>query len=155
MQINETKLNQVIEIAKQKTTDARWIRAIDKAAAKLQSGELFVTLLSDDTAVVTSENGSYRVNGHCQCKAAQNGDSKCYHRAAKRLTEMMEAAPAASAPVDERSRIIEHIERAWFVRYTSQGWAYRLSDSLLRYFGTTDANEVPVDYLRRMLVAIA
>jgi hypothetical protein len=89
--INETALKAATESAKAKTTDARWLRAIDKAAAKLSSRELIVTLLAND-ALVTSENGSYRVNGHCNCPATVG---HCYHRCAVRLVEMMEAAPAA------------------------------------------------------------
>ena len=66
-------LNAAIKIAKQKAAgNAKWIRAIDRAAAGLQSGELIVTLLAHD-ALVTSPNGNYRVNGSCPCAAAKNG----------------------------------------------------------------------------------
>jgi hypothetical protein len=129
MQIN--KLETIVTAAKAKTTDRRWLRAIDKAAAKLTAGELIVTLLAQD-ALVTSENGSYRVNGHCCCKAAQHGDPKCYHRAAVRLIEMMEAAPAAS--------LIEEIETRWTERFAARG--YRLGDWLYKRFGTDNLNEL-------------
>jgi hypothetical protein len=141
-------LTQAIETAKSKTTDRRWINAINKAGEKLSKGELFVTLLSDDTALVTSENGSYRVNGHCQCKAAQNDDPKCYHRAAKRLVEMMEAVPAAST----KSELIESIEAAWDARY---GKRYDLGQSLIKRFGHTDMNGICANALRSLLAAIA
>jgi hypothetical protein len=92
--INIAKLETIITTAKSKTTDARWIRAIDKAGEKLASGQLYVTLLNG-YALVTSENGTYHVNGHCDCPARV---AHCYHRCAVRLIEMMEAAPAAPAP---------------------------------------------------------
>ena len=46
----------------------RWIRAIERAAEALASGELAVTLLHNG-ALVTSPRGSYFVNGHCACPA--------------------------------------------------------------------------------------
>jgi hypothetical protein len=56
-------LNAAIEIAKQKAAgNAKWIRAIDRAAAGLQSGELIVTLLHNG-ALVTSPRGSYFLIG--------------------------------------------------------------------------------------------
>jgi hypothetical protein len=94
MQFNQAQFAAIVETAKAKAADSpRWIRAIDRAAAGLQSGELIVTLLADG-ALVTSPRGSYFVNGHCECAAAQHGDAICYHRSAVRLAEMMEAAPA-------------------------------------------------------------
>jgi hypothetical protein len=153
--INETKLKQVVESAKAKTSDARWLRAIDKAAAKLAAGELFVTLLADGTALVTSANGSYRVNGHCQCEAAKRNDPKCYHRAAKRLTEMMEAALAVSSPEDEKQIVIAQLRAAWQRKYTDNGWKYNLGDTLLSRFGCNKPEYIPVGYLRDLLNAVA
>jgi hypothetical protein len=99
-------LNAAVETAKARAAgNAKWIRAIDRAAAGLQSGELIVTLLAHD-ALVTSPNGSYRVNGSCHCAAAQNGHRERYHRAAVRLTEMLEAAPVV-APAPRITRSIE------------------------------------------------
>jgi hypothetical protein len=105
-------LNQAIETAKA-ASSPRWLRAIDRAAQGLQSGELIVTLLAHDT-LVTSPRGSYRVNGSCACEAAKRGHRECYHRAVVRLVEMPEsdksdnpmAAPATIAP-----RIVRSVER--------------------------------------------
>jgi hypothetical protein len=116
-------LAQAIETAKAKAADnPRWLRAIERAAAGLQSGELIATLLHDG-ALVTSPNGSYRVNGHCACKAALSGHAGCYHRAAVRLVEMMETAPVVSVRVP---RIVRSVERDHTgARYTvtrCDGW---------------------------------
>jgi hypothetical protein len=37
VQLNETKRNQVIETSKNKTTDTRWLNAINKAAEQLRA----------------------------------------------------------------------------------------------------------------------
>ncbi|HEU0183788.1 MAG TPA: hypothetical protein VFS27_00635, partial [Blastocatellia bacterium] len=98
--INTQKFNGIVEAAKMKAANSpEWLRAIEKAARMLASGELVVTLFADDTALVTSPNGSYRVNGHCACKAALSGHSECYHRAAVRLVEMLETALVAPVRV--------------------------------------------------------
>lgn len=86
------KLAAVVIEAKAKTTEPKWRRAIDRAAAGLLAGELIVTTLAHG-ALVTSPNGTYHVNGSCECKAAQNGHRECYHRAAARLVELIETAP--------------------------------------------------------------
>lgn len=104
--INTRMLQKVVVDAKSKTNDARWRRAIDRAAAGLLAGELIVTTLSDG-ALVTSPNGTYHVNGHCECKAAQQGHRECYHRAAARLIELIEAAQALITT----PRIIRSVER--------------------------------------------
>lgn len=88
MQFNKAKLEQVIEAAKAKAAgNARWFRAIEKAAEGLRSGWI-MTEHTDHILITTSENGTYKVNGHCNCQAAQHGDAICKHRAAKRLLEL-------------------------------------------------------------------
>ena len=99
-------LNAAIEIAKRKAADnAKWTRAIERAGAGLQSGELIVTLLVG-YALVTSPRGSYRVNRHCARKAALSGHKECYHRAAVRIVETMETK-AASVRVPRIVRSVE------------------------------------------------
>src|SRR5262245_53489405 len=101
-------LNTAIETARAKAINSpEWMRAIEKAAKMLQSGELCVTLFADDTALVTSPNGSYRVNGVCPCAAKT---AHCYHRAAKRLVEMMDAEPVATKAAT-RDELISAIKR--------------------------------------------
>ena len=47
MRFNQAQFAAVVAVAKAKAANsARWIRAIERAAAGLQSGELCVTLLS-------------------------------------------------------------------------------------------------------------
>src|SRR5215813_13893464 len=92
-------INTAIETAKAKAANhPEWLRAITKAGAMLQSGELCVTLFADNTALITSPNGSYKVNGTCPCAART---SHCYHRAAKRLVEMAETAPTTTSSAPE------------------------------------------------------
>jgi hypothetical protein len=103
-------LNAAIETAKAKAANSpKWIRAIERAAAGLQSGELVVTLLHNG-ALVTSPRGSYFVNGHCQCAAAQHDHAECVHRAAARITEMMEAEPE-TAPEPKVETMPAHLRR--------------------------------------------
>jgi len=61
MQFNQAQFAAVIASAKAKAANSlRWLRAIDRAAAALQSGKLVVTLLHNG-ALVTSPRGSYFV----------------------------------------------------------------------------------------------
>jgi hypothetical protein len=65
----------VVEEAKAKTNDPKWLRAIDKAAAAILSGEMIVTTLAHG-ALVTTANGTYAANGHCNCEAARHGHTQ-------------------------------------------------------------------------------
>jgi len=141
-------LNAAIETAKAKAAgNGRWIRAIERAGNALQSGELCVTLLAHD-ALVTSPCGSYRVNGHCECEAARRGHRECYHRAAVRLTEMLETAPAAPTP---RADIIADIKAEWSRRFPTES----LADELMRRFRRNQLEMLSVDFLTAIRAAIA
>jgi hypothetical protein len=121
-------LNQAIETAKAKASNSpRWLRAIERAATALQNGELCVTLLVGG-ALVTSPRGSYFVNGHCECEASRLGHAECYHRAAVRLTEMLETQkPDTVSGFPRAPRVVRSIERDYTgARYTvvrCNGWA--------------------------------
>lgn len=95
--LDTLKFALIVAGAKSKTKDPKWLRAIDRAAEGILSGELIVTTLHDG-ALVTSVNGTYMANGTCQCRAAKHGHRECYHRAAGRLMEIYEEAPE-SAPL--------------------------------------------------------
>ncbi len=128
--LDSAKFAAVVTAAKAQAAKAsRWLRAIDRAAAALKSGELIVTTLRNG-ALVTSANGSYLANGECQCKAFVNGHKECKHRAAARLVEMYEAAPEPTAPKPAKKApvITRSIERDVRTgqRYTvvsCDGWA--------------------------------
>jgi hypothetical protein len=94
--INTEKFNSIVEAAKAKTTDAKWLRAIERAAKAILSGEMIVTTLAHG-ALVTTANGTYAANGHCNCEAARRGHTQCYHRAAARLIDIYETAPKTSS----------------------------------------------------------
>jgi hypothetical protein len=107
MNFDQTRFAAVLAAAKAKAADSpHWLRAIERAAEVLASGELIVTLLHNG-ALLTSPNGSYHVNGRCGCKAVLSGHAECYHRAAVRMVEMMETASVVSVRVP---RIIHSIE---------------------------------------------
>src|SRR5262245_37513424 len=116
--INTEKFNQVVSDAKAKTSDPRWLRAIERAAAAIISGEMIVTTLTDG-ALVTTANGTYAANGHCNCEAARKGHTQCKHRAAARLMDIYERETAAeavfTADVAEspRANLIAEIENIW------------------------------------------
>jgi len=93
--LDTLKFALIVAGAKSKTRDPKWLRAIDRAAEGILSGELIVTTLRDG-ALITSANGTYMANGSCQCKAAKHGHRECYHRAAGRLMEIYDEAPAVA-----------------------------------------------------------
>jgi len=139
-------LNQAIETAKAKAANhPEWLRAIDKAARLLASGELCVTLFADNTALVTSPNGSYRVNGHCPCAAKT---AHCYHRAAKRLVEMAEPVATKAATRDE---LIADIKATFAAKFPG----YRLADTVQRLCGPYAIENLGVAPLNHILAAIA
>src|SRR5262245_33898017 len=147
MVINQAQFAVVVETAKAKATNSpRWIRAIEKASAALQAGELVVTLLAHD-AFVTSASGSYRVNGHCTCPAAKHGHSECYHRAAVRLVELLETV----RPAPVRADIIADIKAAWSRRFPGES----LTDELMRRFRVNYLEALSVDFLAAIRAAIA
>ena|SRR2546428_7938157 len=138
-------LTNAIEIAKQKAAGTVWEKSVAKAAAMLATGELVVTLLADDTALVTSPNGSYRVNGQCPCAART---AHCYHRAAKRLVEMMEeTAPVAVSPAGERETIIAEIKSNWPSDIS-------LADELMARFRKNQLEMLSIDFLTAIHAAI-
>lgn len=128
MKFNQIQFAKVVETAKAKAASSpRWIRAIDRAAAALMSGELIVTTLAEG-ALVTSANGSYLANGSCQCKAAKAGHAECYHRAAARLVELYEAQPQPKAAPVRKAAITRSVERDIITRRRVRvtrcdGWA--------------------------------
>jgi hypothetical protein len=131
--INTEKFNSIVEAAKAKTNDPKWTRAIEKAAKAILSGELIVTTLAHG-ALVTSSNGTYSANGHCNCEAARKGHSQCYHRAAARLMDLYETemAQAVSFVADviatPRRQLIVEIKACW-----PKSWP-PLADELMRRF---------------------
>jgi hypothetical protein len=150
MEINRAKFEQVIKEAKAKTNDPKWIRAIERAAEGILSGELIVTTLAHG-ALVTSPNGSYMANGSCQCKAFQRGHKECRHRAAARLIELYEVATLATSPAAERAGLIVNIKATW-----SRVCPHLpLATELLARFGKSKLEMLDDDMLRRVQLAIA
>jgi hypothetical protein len=153
--INIQKFNSIVEAAKSKTSDPKWIRAIEKAAAAILSGEMIVTTLAHG-ALVTTANGTYAANGHCNCEAARNGHTQCKHRAAARLmdlyeTEMASAVSfAADVAASPRQNLIIEITNIWNRVETTP-----LAVALMSRFGKSQLSMLDDDMLRRVRLAIA
>jgi hypothetical protein len=155
--MNIQKFNKIVETAKSRTDSPRWIRAIEKAAEGILAGELIVTILAHG-ALVTSPNGSYFVNGHCECKAAQRGHSECYHRAAARLIENYETASPAVSSVQPaatkgatRDELISSIKATWSSKFPT----INLADELMARFRRNNLETLSVDFLMAIRAAIA
>ena len=155
MAINQEKFNSVVEAAKAKTNDPKWLRAIEKAAKQILSGELIVTTLHNG-ALVTSSNGTYAANGHCNCEAARKGHTQCYHRAAARLMDLYETEMAQAVSFVEdveassRQNIIAEIENIWPRVETTP-----LAVALMARFGKNKLEMLDTDMLRRVRLAVA
>jgi hypothetical protein len=155
--INTEKFNSIVETAKAKAgSDMKWVRAIDKAAKQILSGELIVTTLAHG-ALVTSASGTYAANGHCNCEAARRGHIQCYHRAAARLMDLYETEVATQATftadveASSRQNIIAEITNIW-PRFAP---GLPLSTELLARFGKSKLEMLDDDSLRRVRLAIA
>lgn len=122
MEIN--KIKAAAKIAKAKTSDRRWINAIDKAVAGVESGWWIITELSGCLAITTETGKTYFANGACQCKAFENGQP-CKHRALARLVEIARELKEETAP-KKAPRIVRSIEQDYSgarVRVTRcNGW---------------------------------
>jgi hypothetical protein len=117
--INTQKFNSIVEAAKARTNDKRWRNAIDKAQAGVVSGWWIITELHDGLMVTTETGQTYRVNGHCSCRAAELGQP-CKHIALRRLLDLYhetETAPASepvatkAATTPRAPRIVRSVER--------------------------------------------
>jgi hypothetical protein len=157
MTINKEKFEAIVEAAKIKAAnDPKWLRAIEKAAKAILSGEIIITTLAHG-ALVTTANGTYAANGHCNCEAARRGHSQCYHRAAARLMDLYEsevAAPATfAADVAEspRANLIAEIRNIW-PRFAP---GLPIEVELLARFGKNRLEMLDDDMLRRVRLAIA
>jgi hypothetical protein len=87
MTINQDQLTQVAKEAKAKTSDRRWINAIDNAVAGVISGWWIISELYDSVAITTETGQTYFANGRCQCEAYRHGQP-CRHRALARLIDL-------------------------------------------------------------------
>jgi len=154
--INTEKFNSIVEAAKAKTNDPKWTRAIEKAAACILSGEIIVTTLAHG-ALITTANGTYSANGHCNCEAARRGHTQCYHRAAARLMDLYETEMAqavsfvADVETSSRENLIVEITNIWpRVEPT-----VALGDALLARFGKNQLDMIDTQTLRDIRLAIA
>jgi|SRR5215470_17582566 len=151
------KIKAAAEIAKARTSDKRWLNAIDKAVAESAS---WITTEHVGFILITSNSGeTYRVNGHCNCKAGVLGQA-CKHLAYRRLTEIAatieETASAAvsfAADVEASSRqaLILEITNIW-PRFAP---GVELDRELLARFKVNRLDMLDDGCLRDIRVAIA
>ena len=83
--INQDRMNEVIQEAFDKTSNLRWQTAIAKAKAQIESNP-YLHFEGDALLILSDSNEIYRANGTCQCKAFRN-NQPCWHRAAARLVK--------------------------------------------------------------------
>jgi hypothetical protein len=86
LNLEEKKLERVIQEAFNKTSSLRWQMAIARAKGELESNPYMH--FDGRALLVLSPSGEiYSANGTCQCQAFQHGQQPCWHRAAARLVE--------------------------------------------------------------------
>jgi hypothetical protein len=82
-------------------TKKRWINAIAKATAQIESnGEFMNYNTAENHLVIWSQDSNeiYTANGVCQCKAFERG-LPCWHRAAARLVRLYLELPENNKPI--------------------------------------------------------
>src|SRR5262245_6498 len=118
------QIKEAAEIAKPKTNDRRWLAAIDKAVAGVESGGWIITELTH-CLVITTETGKtcFANEKHCQCEAFFHGQP-CKHRALARLLNLYSEASPVQTPVLARTaaaprqpRVIRSVEQNFAHRY--------------------------------------
>ena len=93
-------LSKVELTVKDAQTKKRWINAISKAAAQIDSNGDFMTYDQvENHLVIWSQDSDavYSANGICQCKAFERG-LPCWHRAAARLVRLYLELPVNTSP---------------------------------------------------------
>lgn len=85
MNLDQTRMSEVIQAAFDQTSILRWQMAIAKAKGELESNP-YMHWNGAALVVLSSSNEIYEANGTCQCKAYRHGQP-CWHRAAARLVE--------------------------------------------------------------------
>ncbi len=160
--MNILKIKQAAEIAKSRTSDRRWLAAIDKAVAGVESGWWIITELADCLAITTETGNTYFANGVCQCAAyVQGGKSACKHRALYRLYEIARELPEETAPEavsleadvasSSRENLIAEIKNIW-PRFAP---GLPIETELMARFGVNRISMLDDDMLRRVRLAIA
>jgi hypothetical protein len=158
--MNITKIKQAAETAKARTNDKRWINAIDKAVAGVESGWWIITELAHGIAVTTECGNTYFANGCCQCKAFENGQP-CKHRALARLIQIAQEADAAEQAARRCDAIIadiKAIERESLIAEIKTTWPKTwppLACELMARFRVNSLNFLADDMLAAVLAAIA
>lgn len=142
-----TNLNAAIETAKAKVAgNAAWTRSIEKAASALINGKLIVTVFTDNSGVVTSDNGSYHIqHGFCSCPARTN---HCYHIAALRICNLADEMPE---PTATREELVAEIKTTFAAKFPG----YSLTATVNRLCGPYTVEMLGVANLRHVLSAIA
>jgi hypothetical protein len=157
--MNILKIKQAAEIAKSKTSDKRWLAAIDKAVAGVESGWWIITELAGCLAITTETGNTYFANGVCQCEAYRRSEA-CKHRALYRLyaiaNEIEETAPeavslASDVATSSRENLIAEIKNIW-PRFAP---GLPLAVELMARFGVNKIEMLDYDCLRRVRLAIA
>jgi|SRR5262245_41914584 len=152
--MNQEQINAAAEIARTRTNDKRWTNAINRAVEESPS---WIVTEHVGYILITSNSGeTYRVNGHCNCKAGVLGQA-CKHLAYRRLTEIAatieETVPAVSIADDvaatPRKALICEIKAAW-----PKTWPPIETELLARY-RCSDLNFFADDVLRAIRLAIA
>jgi hypothetical protein len=161
MQIHQIKA--AAEIAKSRTSDKRWLSAIDKAVAGVESGWWIVTELATCLAITTETGKTYFANGICQCEAYRQSQA-CKHRALYRLYEIARELPeetatpavsdaeiVADVATSSRANLIAEIENIW-PRFAP---GVPLATELMARFRVNSLSFLDDDMLRRVRLTIA
>jgi hypothetical protein len=86
LNLNQNKLQEVVEAAFNQAHDRRWEVAIVKAKQQLESNP-YIHVDGDALLILSPESSEiYSANGTCQCRAYQHRQP-CWHRAAARLVK--------------------------------------------------------------------
>jgi hypothetical protein len=154
MTINQAQFNAIVEAAKTAASaHPEWLRAIEKAAAAILSGEMIVTTLAHG-ALVTTPGGTYHANGACDCPARTR---HCYHRAGARIWlryEELIMAPRRVADVESdaaisisprtlRAQLIDGIKTRW--QQACPG--VHLADALMARFKCNTLEALSTDFI--------
>jgi len=155
MTLDITKFNTVVEMAKTRTSDRRWLSAIDKAVAGVTSGWWVITELADCVAITTESGQTYFANGSCQCKAYELGQP-CKHRALARLLDLYHEEEKSSVTTKategpSRESLISSIKSTWGTKFPGES----LADELLARFRVNYLEALSLDFLMVIKAVIA
>ena len=150
--MNQTQITAAASIARARTNNKLWLSAIDRAVSESPA---WVVTEHHDHILITSNSGeTYRVNGHCSCRAGVLG-KPCKHLAYRRLAEIANDLPQVVATNSDKGATRDEMIAEIKSTFAKNHPGFYLADTVQRLCGPYSLEMLGVANLNYVLNAIA